>query len=126
MRMPVMVVELINAIPTAFELLFFVAVFVLLPMAIFSSTRPAAVGGLIVTAALSSLLLLLASGMQVFSAWGLPGVIYAALFFGLGLVPAAFAAALFHGTASELIGLSLMLLLPVCSGLGAILIKHGD
>ena len=126
MKVPVIVVEFINAIPTMFGLLFFLALFILMPLSIFRRTRPLGLLGFWITGSLSSALVLIASAVQVFSVWGLPGVIYSALFLGVGLVGAAFAAAVLHGTAADIIGLCLMLALPICSVVVTLLLVDED
>src|SRR4051812_15628184 len=84
----------------------FVDVLILLPLAAFRRTRTAAGVGLFGSSWLFGLNLWLASAFFTFMYWGWPALIVGLLFIGLGVLPIAVAALLWHSDWSGLGGLT--------------------
>lgn len=75
----------------------FVIIAVLLPLAIFRRTRAIAGGGIYIASFVFGLTLCVWSLLTSYTLWGIGGVVVGLLFAGVGIVPIAILASLFHG-----------------------------
>ena len=76
---------------------FFIVIVVLLPLAIFRRTRAFAGGGIFISSYIFGLTLWVWSLLISYTLWGVVGVAVGLLFMGIGIVPIAIVASLFHG-----------------------------
>lgn len=75
----------------------FVVILVLLPLAIFRRTRAFAGGGIYLTSFVFGLTLWVWSLLVSYTLWGVKGIVVGLLLGGIGVVPIAILATLFHG-----------------------------
>jgi hypothetical protein len=75
----------------------FVVISVLLPLAIFRRTRGFAGGGMYIASYVFGLTLWTWSLLIIYTFWGVSGVVIGLIFMGIGYVPIAILAGLFHG-----------------------------
>jgi hypothetical protein len=75
----------------------FVTILVLLPLSIFRHTRAFAGGGIYIASFVFGLTLWVWSLLTSYTLWGIGGVVVGLLFAGVGIVPIAILANLFHG-----------------------------
>lgn len=93
----------------AFNVTLFVCIFLLGPLAIFRKTRAFSASCMMVATFIFGAILWIASIIVTLYLWGIGSVIFGLLLSGVGIVPVAMAAALFHAQWSVLGSIAIML-----------------
>ena len=89
----------------------FICIFILLPLAIFKKTRIISVYGLLISSYIFGACLWTFSFLMTYYYWGLLGVIFGVVLLGVGVVPVAFIASLFHADWSTISNIIYVLIL---------------
>ncbi|OJW28393.1 MAG: hypothetical protein BGO51_08155 [Rhodospirillales bacterium 69-11] len=113
MNAAVLLAAFINAIPAIFGWMAIIALLVLMPLACFQRTRPAAAMGFMLSLPLLAFLVWVSCLITVYAYWGLTSLLVATFVVGVGVVPAAAIAVLLDGTWYDVLGLFLMITLTV-------------
>lgn len=98
-----------------FGFVFWVFVLILLPLALFRKTRSFSGTSIYVTSFIFGTYLWITSFLITYDVWGLIAVIIGLLIVGIGIIPIAMLASLFHGEWSTLGQLILLLILTMGS-----------
>jgi len=106
----------IDLVPTIFNLLIVVGLFVLAPMTIFRRTRPIAAVGFLIAAIMLAHLLWFSSELEIFRYWGVGGVVASLIFWIPGAAIVAVFVTILYGTGTELLGLMIMIFATVIVG----------
>ena len=115
----------LDFIPTIFNWMIALGLFVLAPMTIFHRTRRFAALGFMIEAPIFALLLWISSAFQVYAYWGLATLIVSLFGFWIpGTVIACVIATVMHGTGTELFGLMIMIVATISSIFAAFMLNR--
>ncbi|MFM0558931.1 hypothetical protein [Paraburkholderia sediminicola] len=102
-------VHLVPWLKPAFSLTLLACIFILGPLAIFRRTRTFAAAGLLIASFVFGAILWIASLLLTMQLWGMLAVIIGLFMMGVGIVPVAIVAVIFHGQWSILGSIAIML-----------------
>jgi hypothetical protein len=118
-----MLANAIDLIPTIFEWMIAATLLIFTPMAIFRRSRHIAAAAFMIETPIFAFLLWASSAVVVYIDWGLWPVILSTLGVGIGTVITAAFFTITTGTWPEIIGLAIMVVVTVGSGIVAVSLK---